>query len=126
MSAGAAWDVADTFPHLGDPQRIRILDALSGGELCVCDIASLAAISESAVSHQLRLLEGHAPRQVAPGRALVFYALDDQHIIEPAPELTRTSRSEVTTCTVCELHASPSSRSRAWTATRRSPSSSSD
>ncbi len=82
MSADAVRDVADTFSILGDPTRIRILDALSGGELCVCDIASLAAISESAVSHQLRLLRGM--RLVKSRRAgrLVFYALDDQHIIE--------------------------------------------
>src|SRR6476646_11593853 len=79
MSPGAVTDVADTFRILGDPTRIRILDALSGGELCVCDIASLAAISESAVSHQLRLLR--SMRLVKSRRAgrLVFYALDDQH-----------------------------------------------
>jgi ArsR family transcriptional regulator, lead/cadmium/zinc/bismuth-responsive transcriptional repressor len=82
MSAEAVRDVADTFRILGDPTRIRILDALSGGELCVCDIASLASISESAVSHQLRLLR--SMRLVKSRRAgrLVFYALDDQHIIE--------------------------------------------
>jgi len=74
--------LADTFRVLGDPTRVRILDALSCGELCVCDIASLAGISESAVSHQLRLLRGM--RLVRPRRAgrLVFYALDDQHIME--------------------------------------------
>ena len=82
MSPDAVRDVADTFRILGDPTRIRILDALSGGELCVCDIASLAAISESAVSHQLRLLR--SMRLVKSRRAgrLVFYALDDHHIIE--------------------------------------------
>jgi DNA-binding transcriptional ArsR family regulator len=82
MSADAVRDVADTFRILGDPTRIRILDALSGGELCVCDIASLASISESAVSHQLRLLRGM--RLVKSRRAgrLVYYALDDHHIIE--------------------------------------------
>jgi predicted transcriptional regulator len=48
--------LADTFRVLGDPTRVRILDALAAGELCVCDIASLVGISESAVSHQLRLL----------------------------------------------------------------------
>jgi ArsR family transcriptional regulator, lead/cadmium/zinc/bismuth-responsive transcriptional repressor len=82
MSADAVRDVADTFRILGDPTRVRILDALSAGELCVCDIASLAGISESAASHQLRLLRG--TRLVKSRRAgrLVFYALDDQHIIE--------------------------------------------
>ena len=74
--------LADTFRVLGDPSRVRILDALSAGELCVCDIAGLAGISESAVSHQLRLLRGM--RLVRPRRAgrLVYYSLDDQHIIE--------------------------------------------
>jgi DNA-binding transcriptional ArsR family regulator len=74
--------VADTFRVLGDPTRVRMLDALSGGELCVCDIASLVGISESAVSHQLRLLRGM--RLVRPRRAgrLVYYAVDDQHILE--------------------------------------------
>ena len=73
---------AETFRVLGDPTRVRILDALAGGELCVCDIASLVGISESAVSHQLRLLRGM--RLVRPRRAgrLVYYTVDDQHIIE--------------------------------------------
>jgi ArsR family transcriptional regulator len=74
--------LADTFRVLGDPTRVRILDALSAGELCVCDIASLVGISESAVSHQLRLLRGM--RLVRPRRAgrLVYYVVDDQHILE--------------------------------------------
>src|SRR4051812_49133442 len=82
MSVAAVRDVAETFRILGDPTRVRILDALNGGELCVCDIAALAGISESAVSHQLRLLRGM--RLVKPRRAgrLVFYQLDDQHIME--------------------------------------------
>lgn len=74
--------LADTFRALGDPTRVRILDALSHGELCVSDIATLIGISESAVSHQLRLLRGM--RLVRPRRAgrLVYYAVDDQHILE--------------------------------------------
>jgi ArsR family transcriptional regulator, lead/cadmium/zinc/bismuth-responsive transcriptional repressor len=74
--------LAETFRVLGDPTRVRILDALSGGELCVCDIASLVGISESAVSHQLRLLRGmRLVRHRRDGRQ-VFYAVDDHHIIE--------------------------------------------
>ena len=82
MSPAAVTALADTFRVLGDPTRVRILDALAGGELCVCDIASLVGISESAVSHQLRLLRGM--RLVRPRRAgrLVYYTVDDQHIIE--------------------------------------------
>jgi len=82
MSARTVEALADTFRVLGDPTRVRILDALSSGELCVCDIASLVGISESAASHQLRLLRGM--RLVRPRRAgrLVYYAVDDQHILE--------------------------------------------
>ena len=82
LSSATVEKIAATFSVLGDPTRIRILDALSAGELCVCDIAALAGISESAVSHQLRLLRGM--RLVRPRRAgrQVFYSLDDQHIVE--------------------------------------------
>lgn len=82
MPDAAVRRVADTFRILGDPTRVRILDALSGGELCVCDIASLVAISESAVSHQLRLLRGARLVRTRRAGRLVFYALDDHHIIE--------------------------------------------
>jgi ArsR family transcriptional regulator len=73
--------LAETFRALGDGTRIRILDALSFGELCVSDLAELLGVTESAVSHQLRLLRGM--RLVRPRRAgqLIFYALDDQHIV---------------------------------------------
>ena len=82
MGARTVEALADTFRVLGDPTRVRILDALSSGELCVCDIASLVGTSESAASHQLRLLRGM--RLVRPRRAgrLVYYAVDDQHILE--------------------------------------------
>jgi DNA-binding transcriptional ArsR family regulator len=73
--------LAETFKVLGDTTRVRMLDALSRAELCVCDLAGLLGLSESAVSHQLRLLRGM--RLVRPRRdgRLVFYALDDQHIV---------------------------------------------
>lgn len=81
MPPDAVAALADTFRILGDPTRVRILDVLAGGELCVCDLAALVGISESAVSHQLRLLRGM--RLVRPRRAgrQVFYSLDDQHIV---------------------------------------------
>jgi ArsR family transcriptional regulator len=74
--------LAETFKVLGDTTRVRMLDALSrAAELCVCDLAALLGLSESAVSHQLRLLRGM--RLVRPRRdgRLVYYALDDQHIV---------------------------------------------
>jgi ArsR family transcriptional regulator, lead/cadmium/zinc/bismuth-responsive transcriptional repressor len=82
MNARTVEALADTFRVLGDPTRVRILDVLSTGELCVCDIATLIGLSESAVSHQLRLMRGM--RLVRPRRSgrLVYYAVDDQHIME--------------------------------------------
>ena len=73
--------LAETFKVLGDTTRVRILDALSRSELCVCDIARLLGLSESAVSHQLRVLRGM--RLVRPRRdgRMIFYTLDDQHIV---------------------------------------------
>jgi ArsR family transcriptional regulator len=74
-------DLAETFRMLGDSTRVRMLDALSHGELCVCDLAALVGMSESAVSHQLRLLRNlRLVRNRREGR-MVFYALDDRHII---------------------------------------------
>jgi DNA-binding transcriptional ArsR family regulator len=59
---------------------VRVLDALSRAELCVCDLATLLGLSESATSHQLRLLRSlRLVRTRREGR-MVFYALDDQHI----------------------------------------------
>jgi len=82
MGARTVEALAETFRALGDPTRVRILDALAAGELCVCDIAALVGISESAASHQLRLLRGM--RLVRPRRAgrLVYYEVDDHHILE--------------------------------------------
>jgi DNA-binding transcriptional ArsR family regulator len=73
--------LAETFKALGDPTRVRVLDALSHGELCVCDLAQLVGLSQSATSHQLRLLR--ALRLVRSRRAgrMVFYTLDDRHIV---------------------------------------------
>jgi DNA-binding transcriptional ArsR family regulator len=73
--------LAETFKVLGDGTRVRILDALAHSELCVGDLAALLGLTESAVSHQLRLLRGM--RLVRPRREgrLIFYTLDDDHIV---------------------------------------------
>lgn len=75
-------ELADTFDALGDPTRVRILHALSDRELCVCDLATLLDMTPSAVSHQLSLLR-HL-RLVRPRKAgrMVYYSLDDQHVID--------------------------------------------
>ena len=73
--------LAETFKVLGDMTRVRILDALSRSELCVCDIARLLGLTESAVSHQLRLLRGMRLVRARRAGRMVFYTLDDQHIV---------------------------------------------
>ena len=74
------YDLAEVFKVFGDSTRIKILYALFEAELCVCDIAQLLGLSQSAVSHQLRVLK--ASRLVKPRREgkTVFYALDDDHV----------------------------------------------
>jgi DNA-binding transcriptional ArsR family regulator len=73
--------LAETFKVLGDATRVRILDALSRAELCVGDLAALLGLTESAVSHQLRLLR--SARLVRPRRSgqMIFYSLDDHHVV---------------------------------------------
>ncbi len=65
---------------LADPTRLKIVDALRLGELCVCDLAAVLGMSVSAISHQLRLLR--ASRSVRGRRAgkVVFYTLHDAHV----------------------------------------------
>ena len=72
---------ADVFKLLGDPNRLRILYALlDAGELCVCDLAATCDVSETAVSHAMRLLRSAGiVRSRRQGR-MVYYRLDDAHI----------------------------------------------
>lgn len=81
LSAGSVDAIALMFKLLGDPTRVRLLDALSHGERCVCDLAALAGLSESAVSHQLRLLRGARLVRVRREGRMAYYALDDHHVI---------------------------------------------
>jgi DNA-binding transcriptional ArsR family regulator len=58
-----------------------MVDALSHGERCVCDLATLVGLSESAVSHQLRLLRGARLVRVRRSGRQAFYSLDDHHVL---------------------------------------------
>jgi len=73
--------VADVFRLLGDPTRVRLVDALSHGERCVGDLATLVRMTESAVSHQLRLLRAARLVRVRRTGRLAFYSLDDHHVV---------------------------------------------
>jgi ArsR family transcriptional regulator len=74
------FELADFFKVLGDPTRIRILNALAEAELCVCDIANVLNMTQSSISHQLRVLkQARLVRNRKDGK-VVFYRLDDEHV----------------------------------------------
>jgi len=81
VAAGVIAAVADVFKLLGDPTRVRLLDALSHGERCVSDLAALVGTSESAISHQLRLLRSARLVRVRRVGRMAYYSLDDHHVI---------------------------------------------
>ena len=73
-------DLAATFKVLGDPTRTKIIFALSKKVLCVGEISSLLNISQSAVSHQLRVLRDMSLVRLRRDGKTIYYALDDMHI----------------------------------------------
>jgi ArsR family transcriptional regulator len=84
--------LSDFFKVLGDSTRIKILFAIDGGALCVCDIAELVGMTKSAVSHQLKILRGADLVTYKKVGKNVFYELADdhvRHIIECALEHIR-------------------------------------
>lgn len=72
--------LAETFRALSDPNRVRMISALIERELCVCDLAALLGMSQSAVSHQLRLLRNLRLVKHRKDGRVVYYAIDDDHI----------------------------------------------
>ncbi len=70
----------EIFSALADPTRFRILDALSAEELCVCDLATIARVSQSAVSHQLRLLRERGLVAFTRDGNRAVYRLSDSHV----------------------------------------------
>lgn len=73
--------LATIYRVLGDPSRLKIVMALRREEMCVCDLAALTGISESAVSHQLRRLKDLALVKTRREGQVVYYALDDKHVV---------------------------------------------
>jgi DNA-binding transcriptional ArsR family regulator len=80
VSPEAALALAETFSLLGDPTRTRILHALSVDELCVSDLSALLGVSQSAASHQLRLLRDRRLVAVRREGRRTYYRLQDEHI----------------------------------------------
>jgi DNA-binding transcriptional ArsR family regulator len=74
--------LAQTYKVLGDPTRLKIVMALGGGEMCVCDLAAFLDITESAVSHQLRRLRDMALIKNRREGQMLYYSLDDEHVAD--------------------------------------------
>ena len=73
-------DLAELFKIFGDSTRVKILYALLEAELCVCDIAKLLEVSQSAVSHQLRVLKSSKLVKFRKEGKTVYYSLADDHV----------------------------------------------
>lgn len=74
------YDLAELFKIFGDSTRIKILYALLEAELCVCDIAKLMEVSQSAVSHQLRVLKASKLVKFRREGKTIYYSLADEHV----------------------------------------------
>ncbi|KPK29726.1 MAG: ArsR family transcriptional regulator [Nitrospira bacterium SG8_3] len=74
--------LALVYKALGDPTRLKIVMALRRGEMCVCDLAALLNLSESATSHQIRRLKDLALVKSRRDGQILYYSLDDHHVEE--------------------------------------------
>jgi DNA-binding transcriptional ArsR family regulator len=74
--------LALVYKALGDPTRLKMVMALRGGEMCVCDLAALLNLSESATSHQIRRLKDLALVKSRRDGQILYYSLDDHHVQE--------------------------------------------
>jgi len=74
------YDLAELFKVFGDSTRIKILWALDEAEMCVCDIAVLLNMTQSAISHQLRVLKQAKLVKCRKEGKIVYYSLDDEHV----------------------------------------------
>ena len=85
--------LAELFRLYADPTRLRILNALGTGELCVCDLAAVLGMTQSAVSHQLATLRHARLVRTRKDGKVVYYTLDDGHV-GGIVELARTHLNE--------------------------------
>ncbi len=81
MSLDQAQQMAEFFGALADPSRLRLMSALASQELCVCDLAAAVKVSESAVSHQLRILRSQRLVKYRRVGRNVYYSLADSHVM---------------------------------------------
>ena len=81
VSIEKAQQMAEFFGTLSDPSRLRLLSALAQQELCVCDLAAVAKMGESAVSHQLRVLRSQRLVKYRREGRKIYYSLADHHVM---------------------------------------------
>jgi DNA-binding transcriptional ArsR family regulator len=74
------FDLAELFKVFGDTTRVKILFALFTAEMCVCDLTALLGLTQSAVSHQLRVLKQARLVKYRKEGKMVYYSLDDEHV----------------------------------------------
>lgn len=74
--------LSEIFKALGDPTRLRIIYVLSKKSLCVCDIANLLDMTQSAISHHLRTLRNLKLVKYRKKGKMVIYSLDDDHVLQ--------------------------------------------
>ncbi|MDY3917517.1 MAG: metalloregulator ArsR/SmtB family transcription factor [Candidatus Limivivens sp.] len=74
------YDLAELFKIFGDSTRIKILYVLLESEMCVCDIAQLLNMTQSAISHQLRILKQSRLVKFRREGKTIFYSLEDDHV----------------------------------------------
>lgn len=78
--ADSLYELSELFKSFADQTRLKILFALSEEEMCVCDIAALLNMTQSAISHQLRVLRNVKLVKFAKRGKVVYYSLDDDHV----------------------------------------------
>ena len=74
------YDLAELFKVFGDSTRIKIICSLFESEMCVCDLSCLLNMTQSAISHQLRVLKSARLVKFRRKGKVVYYSLDDEHI----------------------------------------------
>ena len=74
------YDVAELFKIFGDSTRIRIICALFTSEMCVYDLAASLKMTQSAISHQLRILKANKLVKNRRDGKMMYYSLDDEHV----------------------------------------------
>lgn len=75
-------DTAEIFKVLADPTRVRLLYALAQRELCVCDLSAVLGMTQSAISHQLRVLRSARLVRYRKVGKIVYYSLADAHVVQ--------------------------------------------